>query len=125
MPGPSNMELRRSSQQARPQDEQPEQRITDTTATGNEVKTLRRQLQDLQASRDAEIDQQTQLVATPRQRWEPAPRIPVPQMEKLDGSTPVSEWWTTFMAYNRPAFYHRCESHKAIAILFTHLDASS
>lgn len=109
MPGPSNMELRSSSQQGRIQEEQSEQGITEATASVNEVEALRRQLETLKASRDAEyrrrreleeqIDRQPQPVATPRQVWEPAPRIPVPQMDKFDGNTPVSEWWTTFMAY--------------------------
>lgn len=43
--------------------------------------------------------QHAQPVFTSRQVREPAPRNPVPQMNTFDGSAPVSEWWTKFMAY--------------------------
>lgn len=146
MPGPSNMELRSSSQQGRQQEEQPEQGVTEATASVNEVEALRRQQETLKASRDAEyrrrreleeqIDrkpQHAQPVATPRQVWEPAPRTPVPQMNKFDGSTPVSEWWTTFMAYIAVHSINEAEAIKLLLFylmgialqFFTHFDSLS
>lgn len=47
------MELR-SSQQGRQQEDQPEQGVTEATASVNEVEALQRQLETLKASRDAE-----------------------------------------------------------------------
>lgn len=106
------MELRSSSQQGRQQEGQPEQGVTEATASVKEMEALRRQLETLKASRDAEYRQRRELeelivrqpqhaqpVATPRQVWEPAPRIPVPQMDKHDGRTPVSEWWTSVQGW--------------------------
>lgn len=141
------MELRSSSQQGTQQVEQPEQGVTEATASINEVEALWRQQETLKASRDAEyrrrreleeqIDrkrQHAQPVATPRQVWdEAAPRTQVPQMDKVDGSTPVSEWWTTFMAY---IALHSINEAKAIKLLlfylmgialqfFTHFDSLS
>lgn len=113
MPGPSSMKFRSFSQQGRQQEEQPKQGVTEATASVKFVEALPRQWETLKASRDAEyrprirvLKEQTDMqlqhaqpVFTSRQVREPAPRNPVPQMNTFDGSAPVSEWWTKFMAY--------------------------
>ncbi|KAK3101592.1 hypothetical protein FSP39_004699 [Pinctada imbricata] len=115
MPSPSNMELRSGTVTVQPGQDEDQPR--------SEVEILREQLERANLDRDAELQRRRELevqldeAQTLRGRDQPAPvpvKIPIPPLDKYDGTTPITEWWATFLAF---ISLHNTPEPKAITML--------
>ncbi|KAK3101376.1 hypothetical protein FSP39_003102 [Pinctada imbricata] len=115
MPSPSNMELRSGTVTVQPGQDEDQPR--------SEVEILREQLERANLDSDAELQRRRELevqldeAKTLRGRDQPATvpvRIPIPPLDKYDGTTPITEWWETFLAF---ISLHNTPEPRAITML--------